>query len=278
MIKTFLCTGDIHGSLERFYPSNFTVANPKTTGIIILGDSGFNYDLGARDAKMKHEASLMSFTFYCVRGNHEARPQDIADMRLTYDPDVQGNVYYEPNYPNIRYFLDGGFYTIGSKKTLVLGGAYSIDKEFRLMRHWPWFANEQLNEDERAHIMDCITDYYADGNRIDLVLSHTAPVENEPVEMFLDFIDQSKVDKSMEVWLQDVKSKLVDYPYFWLFGHYHADLIMADNVAMLYEKIIDIEAIDDFSNPYVEMPEGFRLSHHYTYWREQRGLPLFLFL
>ncbi len=34
--------------------------------------------------------------------------------------------------------------------------------------------------------------------QVDIVLSHTCPLRYEPTEVFLPFIDQSKVDKSTE--------------------------------------------------------------------------------
>lgn len=274
MIKTFLCTGDTHGSLKRFYPSVFTVEDSKSTAIIVLGDFGANYYLNHRDIELKRAAARMSFTFYLVRGNHEARPQDVAGMELIYDEDVKGKVYYESAYPNIRYFLDGEFYNIGGKSTLVIGGAYSIDKDWRLAQGWSWFENEQLDEDERTHIYNSVKEYLSSGGHLDLVLTHTAPINFEPTQMFLDFIDQDRVDKTMENWLQTIYD-MVPKDCFFLFGHYHGNLIMGDNVAMLYERIIDLSCIETFDSPNVEPPEGFKFAYSYQYDREVRGLSLF---
>ena len=272
-IENWYITGDLHGSLDRFAPGRFSARNPENTGIICLGDCGFNYYLNEQDVKTKLIASHLGYTFYCVRGNHEARPEDIAGMELSYDENVGGNIYYEPLYPNIRYLLDGGFYKINDKNILVIGGAYSVDKLHRLARGWRWFSNEQLNAEERSHISDCVADYINDGGHIDLVLTHTAPISCEPTELFLSFIDQSTVEKDMEYWLEDIKF-LLSKPYMWLFGHYHADVVMNDNTVLLFNKIVDFNTIEDFSNPYVELPDGFKVSHNYAYARETRGLPL----
>ena len=45
---------------------------------------------------------------------------------------------------------------------------------------------------------------------MDVVLSHTSPLKYEPREMFLDFIDDSRVDKSTEIWLDAIEDRL-DY-------------------------------------------------------------------
>ena len=54
-----------------------------------------------------------------------------------------------------------------------------------------------------------------------LVLSHTGPLKYEPTEVFLPMIDQSTVDKSTEVWLEQIEAKL-DYER-WYFAHYHTE-------------------------------------------------------
>lgn len=273
MITKWLCTGDIHGRLDRFQNFDFGNSTPENTAMIILGDAGFNYYLSGRDDRMKQEAAKFPCTFYCVRGNHEARPQDIEGMEILHDDNVNGPVYWQPEYPNVRYLVDGGFYTIDGKKTLILGGAYSVDKFYRLAMGWRWFENEQLSEEERNYIYNYLDDLAYTGkiDDVELVLSHTAPVDFEPREMFLDCIDQSDVDKSTETWLQEIYYLMPEHT-FWLFGHYHADMIMGDNIAMLYNKIINLSCIDTFDHDSVEVPEGFMVAKRYQYERLELGL------
>lgn len=262
MITNWLITGDTHSSLERFEASNLTVRNPENTGIIVLGDFGANYYLNKRDAYFKERVSQLPYTFYLVRGNHEARPQDIPLMETLYDSSVKGEVYWEPRYSNIRYFKDGGFYTINNKTVLTIGGAYSVDKYYRLANKWQWFPNEQLNENERFQIYEHLLTYLKNSS-VDFVLTHTAPIKFEPVELFLSCINQEEVDKSMENWLQTIHDVLPD-SCCWLFGHYHGDMVMDKNVFMLYNKIVDLSLVEPLNNPDIEMPEGFRLSRQYT--------------
>ena len=54
---------------------------------------------------------------------------------------------------------------------------------------------------------------------VDVVLSHTCPVKYEPVETFMPNIDQLQVDKSTEIWLGEIESKLTYEK--WYCGHYH---------------------------------------------------------
>ena len=75
--------------------------------------------------------------------------------------------------------------------------------------------------------------------QIDIVLSHTTPLKYEPVEVFLPGVDQSKVDKSTEEWLDDIEKRL-EYGK-WYCGHYHTEKkidrlqIMFNDFAVLEE-------------------------------------------
>ncbi len=81
------------------------------------------------------------------------------------------------------------------------------------------------------------------GKHYDMVLSHTAPIDWEPNDLFLRGIDQSKVDKTTEVWLGQFK-EMFGWD-LWLFGHYHADRIERPYVEQFYleyENLNDIWA------------------------------------
>lgn len=237
MIKKWMMTGDTHGDMRRF--SNlYDEPNPETVGIIILGDAGVNYFLNKRDNKTKEILKNYLFRFYLVRGNHEARPQDIPDMIEIYDQDVKNFVYMEPQYPSIRYFKDGEIYHLNGVSALVIGGAYSVDKWYRKSNGWSWFENEQLSAKEWKDIhAKC------NGIKVDLVLSHTCPISWEPTDLFLDFIDQEEVDKTTENELENLKNS-IDWK-IWLFGHYHADRAERPGVEMMYRNIDSLDNIWD---------------------------------
>ena len=244
MIKNWIITGDTHGKVERrLYQIAYSMENlvPEETAVIILGDAGLNYYQNKTDRKEKERCSTYGFRIYCVRGNHEQRPQNVDGMMLVDDAEVGGKVYMEEAFPLIRYLVDGGEYTIAGKSALVIGGAYSVDKYYRLARaaghsFTGWFEDEQLSEKERVAIMANVS-----GKYYDMVLTHTAPIAWEPTDLFLRGIDQSTVDKSMEYWLQDV-AESITYGV-WLFGHYHADRIEAPYVEQFYQECEDLKTI-----------------------------------
>ena len=249
MIKHWLITGDTHSNVaERLHKikTNMPEYLPEETAVIILGDVGLNYYLDKKDHRQKWAAEEYGYTIYCVHGNHEERASKISGMKFVRDEAVGGPVYYEEEFPNIRYFCDWGIYNIDGRKTLVIGGAYSVDKFYRLQRGWQWFESEQLTEWEMAACEQGAIAY----PKFDLVLSHTCPLSLQPVDLFLGCIDQSTVDNSMEVWMERLMKEL-DLG-LWLWGHYHADRIEAPHCEMLYYEVEDLKAIEERWRQYDE--------------------------
>ena len=254
-LKHLFFTGDTHGGVATIsrignIQRNMPEYKPEETMVVILGDAGLNFWLNNTDKKYKKLLNSMNYHIYCVRGNHEQRPELIKSMILVNDENVNNVVYMEEAFPNIRYFVDGKIYNLLGYKCLVVGGAYSIDKWYRLARvgyskdeaetadpkKCGWFKDECLTAAEMAAIMEKVK-----GESVDFILSHTCPLSWEPTDLFLNGIDQSTVDKSMEIWLDELKDN-IKWNY-WLFGHYHADRIERPHVEQFYQEYEDVESI-----------------------------------
>lgn len=248
MILNWLLTGDTHGRVSarlKEIQQNMQLYEPTETAIIILGDAGFNFYLNKTDAKEKERASAFGYTIYCVRGNHEERPKNIPTYSLEFDENVGNFIYVEKEYPNIKFFKDGETYLIGDYRVLVLGGAYSVDKWYRLgdtpveennPKKTGWFSNEQLSADEMHNIEMAVCN-----NRFDFVFSHTCPYSWMPRDLFLSFVDQDSVDNSMEIWMDHI-SNIISWG-IWCFGHFHADRIERPYVEQYYQVCDNIEDI-----------------------------------
>ena len=239
----WLIHGDCHGNFN--WLNNFKDYEQEKTGFIILGDAGFNFYLNKSDDRLKQYVESFNFPIYCVRGNHEQRPELIHNMHCIFDLRVKNRVYYQPQYPHIHYLIDGYDYTFNDHKALVLGGAYSVDKWFRLAgedpntTHWTgWFKYEQLTDLEKDVILTKIV-----GKSYDFILSHTCPIQWEPSDLFLNGVDQSKVDKSMEEWLGALVDQNIFNWFVWLFGHYHADRIEQPHVEQFFTDTENLEDI-----------------------------------
>lgn len=224
-----LITGDTHGNFKRIISFCEKYPTTKEDVLIVLGDACINYFNDMRDINLKEKLSQLPITLFCIHGNHEMRPGTIESYKLiTWK---EGKAYVEDKYPNIVFAKDGEIYTFGNKKVLVIGGAYSVDKWYRIQKGYKWFEDEQPSEEIKRYVEKQLehTDW-----SIDVVLSHTTPYQYRPVDLFLDFVDQTKVDTETEEWLAGIEERL-SYD-MWYAGHYHCDR-KVDRLQLMYKNV-----------------------------------------
>ena len=249
MIKHFIVTGDCHGVIAVKHRIENIILNTDyqrdEMAVIILGDASVNFWLSSREKKEKKKLKNLGVMIYCVRGNHEERPEYLG-YQLQYDENVGGEVYVDDENDMLRYFQDGGEYIIDGLNVLTIGGAYSVDKEYRLAAaaqagetFTGWYPGEQLSDKERADILNKVK-----GKYYDVIFTHTAPLAWEPTDLFLSGIDQSKVDKTTEIWLQQIAYHT--NWRVWCFGHYHADRAELPCVEQFYRSFCPIREIFDY--------------------------------
>lgn len=196
-------TGDIHGAVDGITDFVNKIHPTMEDVIVLLGDVGANYYKGRRDNLVKSFLNDAGTVFLCIHGNHEMRPTSIPGyIEIEWH---DGKAWMQPEYPNLIFAKDGEIYTLNGLRYLVIGGAYSVDKYYRLSQGWGWWADEQPSDEITAYVEKQIQD-----KPVDIVLSHTCPFKYEPTEMFLGGIDQSTVDDSTERWLDKIEES-IDY-------------------------------------------------------------------
>lgn len=200
--------------------------------MIILGDSGINYWLNKSDVKAKRNLSELPISFFIIHGNHEERASKIESYREK--SWRGGTVYYEEKFPDILFAKDGEIYNLNEKSVIVIGGAYSVDKNYRILTGLPWYESEQPSVEIKTYVEEQLKRC---NWKVDFVLSHTCPLSFQPEDLFLEFIDQSRVDKSMEEWLEQIYKKVKFHK--WYFGHFHGNR-QYDNILMFYEEIREL--------------------------------------
>lgn len=236
-----LVTGDTHGQFNRIIGLIQDYELTENDCIIILGDAGFNF-YGNRygDAQRKRRVNSYGVPIFCIHGNHEMRPATID----TYQRQIWhgGAVWVEPEYPNLLFAEDGQMFQFGSRTAFVIGGAYSVDKYYRLA-HNPadpkWWPDEQPSAEVKAaveaNLQQC-------GWIADIVLTHTCPFHYTPTESFLPGINQDSVDNSTERWLGTLEPRL-SYNA-WYCGHWHIDKRI-DRMHFLFDGVEEIREVGD---------------------------------
>jgi hypothetical protein len=114
---------------------------------IILGDGGFLWPGNEKgDAYLYKTLAFRPFPLLCVIGNHESilGRQDLPEV----DIGIGEKVILVNEKPFVAYLKRGKVYTINGFTFLVLGGALSIDQEFR-KEGISWWENEYWSAKEK---------------------------------------------------------------------------------------------------------------------------------
>lgn len=234
-------TGDTHRNfddIEWFCNENNTTRNDI---MIIAGDAGINYFLDSSDDYIKKMLQNIPITFLILHGNHEERAWNIKNYKKNLYH-IGNNVICalrEDKYPNLLFLDDYRELVLNDKKYLFLGGAYSVDKYYRLKKGLKWFKSEQLTEEEKETLLRYFKGCFEGGQNIyDYVISHTCPFKYIPTEAFLPQVNQNTVDNSMEHFLDKVE-QLVIYNK-WYCGHFHIDKTI-DKLRFMQNDIVELE-------------------------------------
>ena len=182
------------------------------------------------------------FTTICLHGNHEYRPTidvgyDI--VKIQQSDYIAGRFFQQEQFEKILFVADGTVITLDSNRCLCLGGAYSVDKHYRLHMQelgnydYKWYQDEQTPQALRNDILFLTKS----DSHYDYVFSHTCAASVIPTEMFLKNVDQSQVDRSQEDWLEEIKNNITYKK--WYCGHWHTDKIV-DNTRFLYNDFIEL--------------------------------------
>lgn len=230
---SYYLTGDTHGDPRKILDFIVRYRLTENDMIIILGDAGWNYSLNIRDWYTKKYLNNTGIKLFCIHGNHEERPENIRSYHEV--STVYGNVYVEEEFPNLLFAKDGELYRFGTRQAIVIGGAYSVDKHYRLKHGYRWFPSEQPTEETKQRVEEKLNQL---NWTVDLVLSHTCPGKYTPVEAFLPGLDQSTVDKSTEEWLDRIEDRLAYRK--WFCGHWHIDKIV-EKLRFVMDDLIELQ-------------------------------------
>jgi Icc-related predicted phosphoesterase len=203
--KKILFMGDVHGD---FVTMNNILELEKPDLCIQLGDfgiwprlSGSNFGKFQYDMKHLHD---VKYPLYFIEGNHE----DYEYLNDNYDS-YDGTYLIENEYKKVKHIRRGYIEKINDMNFLFIGGAESIDKQFRT-EGISWFPEETITNFD----IECILNNVSTLNiKIDVIVSHTCPEEFNVIEN--KYHDRSPSMKALSCLLHELK------PYYWYFGHFH---------------------------------------------------------
>lgn len=200
----WLLTGPTYGDATRF-------ENYRNCAFVILGDSNL---LNRKTVKELEGSNV----YYCVRGLDE-KPKYVDELEPIFDEEVNGLVWINPDYPDIRFLEDGEIYNFGGAKTLVLGGGTNPNIKLELS-----MRNKDLTLDTSLTKPENIAKRLK-GKDLDLVLSYTAKIKdlNGPTEEWVDKI-----------------LRIVGWKH-WIIGRFKEDVNISDRIMYINEDIIDFK-------------------------------------
>jgi hypothetical protein len=184
---------------------------------IILGDAGFLWPGNERADLFNYKTlACRHFPILCVIGNHEP-VLGLPDLPETDIGIGEKVIMVNEKNPFVAYLKRGKVYTIENSKFLVLGGALSIDKEFRRPGK-SWWENEYWSEDEKNDLFHELKKE----NNFDYVLSHTGPSRiNETVNTVHRIDLMPKFFDEVAVLNEKIDDKITCKQ--WFCGHWHID-------------------------------------------------------
>ena len=223
-------TGDIHGhhSINKLASSNFPEGKnlTKKDFVVILGDFGLLW----KDEPDSNELYWMKWltekpwTTLIVPGNHENwdRIYRLKTVKKFGAPIGKYN-------SSIYFMKRGEIYNIDNHTIFNMGGAYSIDRDVRILNK-SWWEAEIPSMNEFNHALDNLEKI---GWKVDYVFGHTT--SNYAIMKM--FKPRWMINDPTAAFFDIVVDKLIFDKFY--FGHWHEDMDYKEYRA-LYHNIIQL--------------------------------------
>lgn len=229
--------GDTHGEEGQFCDEVMPGQSQWTAEdiLIVTGDFGFVFFGEKRYLSERNRLDALArkpYQILFVDGNHEGFP-----YLLSYPEEIRFGAPVRRIRDNIFWLQRGYVYEIGGHSFFVMGGAYSMDKAFRL--NWSqlhgeqaWFREELPSAEEYRRAAENLR---AREMTVDYILTHTAPrsVIGRIIHAAPDMNDSELTGFLDWVWF-GAKFK------HWYFGHFHEDMELNDQLSACFTQLRQI--------------------------------------
>lgn len=221
-------TGDTHGSIDIhklnkrcFDDSNLT----KKDYLIICGDFGLVWDNSPEEKYWLNWLNEKNYTTLFIDGNHENH-----SLLNSYPIETWNGGKVHKIRDSVLHLMRGQVFTIDNHTFFTMGGADSVDKDWRTPGK-SWWPEEMPSEDE---YIEANLNLYNYENEIDCIITHTAPTS-----IANQLIPKIKPPDRLTDFLEDIKNS-IKYKH-WYFGHFHDDRDIDEKHTLLYYNIIPLE-------------------------------------
>ena len=223
-------TGDTHRTIDiaKIDLAHFPEQEKLTRDdyLIIAGDFGGIWTGGSGDNDILDYHNKKKYTTLFVAGNHENY-----NALETYEPEIWNGGYVRRIRKNVMQLMNGQVFEINGKVIFTMGGATSIDKEFRVEDE-SWWAHEEPSEGEFEAAWQNLSRY---DNRVDCIVTHTIPevVRKSAFRRLPGMHEyESGVEKFLNQVLKEVKFDM------WYAGHLHMDKLLPEyGLKLLYNSV-----------------------------------------
>jgi len=224
-------TGDTHRKLDikKLDADNFSEQKLMTRDdyLIIAGDFGGVWTGDRSDDDILDYHENKPYTTLFVGGNHENY-----DALSTYPVKRWNGGMVHQIREHVFHLMNGQIFLIGGKTFFIMGGATSVDRQYRT-EHETWWPQEEPSEEDFQIARENLS---RNGNKINYIISHTVPEKVRknafvPMKDFLDY--ESGVEKFLDGILEDVEYEK------WFAGHIHIDRELVNyKMRILFNSIV----------------------------------------
>lgn len=219
-------TGDTHGEIDIKKLDEFAEKHKELTKedyVIVCGDIAVCWYGIYSDISLQLKYRRYPFTTLFCDGNHE-------NHKLLNSYTVRnwcgGKVHLINE--SLIHLMRGEIYNIDGKTFWVMGGADSIDKEYRTPNE-SWWKEELPSKREFTYAEKKLQD---NEFKVDYVISHCCSARTQRL------IDSFYKNDKLTYWFNDIEAQL-EYKH-WYFGHYHIDKTLDEKHTCLYDEIVEL--------------------------------------
>lgn len=226
--------GDRHGEADGFSEEKLPGQSRWTARdtVIVTGDFGYVMRGERKNLPERNKLDALArkpYTIVFCDGNHEG-----FDLLETYPEEQRWGGPVRRIRPNLFWLQRGCVYTIEGSTFFVMGGAYSMDREWRLRYQSIcgekiWFEQELPDPEEYRRGIRALE---ACGHQVDYIITHTAPRTVIPRILGKYPDDHDRELTGFLDWIyHDVTFRR------WYFGHFHEDLEVNDQMVCCYQRV-----------------------------------------